>query len=232
MEEQIIKYTIDIDSRDKLIDSSAFYILPFNHEYIIKSLNPYEIKILFGRKQERTLICSDKSKQYYLLNPYINRDFRNVCYLKILNVIFPRYYNVVKKNINGKDELIKCDIYNQRFINVVIDINENTNIYSTTDKLNNCIKLKQLYSYNDNEKFIVLYPIHTENIYNFKYGQLKNIDRMEIKFYDDEYNQIILDFNHLINHKEKIKDYIKDHSVNIQIEVGCYEINMKNTNDY
>ena len=55
---------------------------------------------------------------------------------------------------------------------------------------------------------------------------------MEIKFYDDEYNQIILDFNHLIDHKEKIKDYIKDHSVNIQIEVGCYEINMKNTNDY
>ena len=55
MEEQIIKYTIDIDSRDKLIDSSAFYILPLNHEYIIKSLNPYEIKILFGRKQEKTL---------------------------------------------------------------------------------------------------------------------------------------------------------------------------------
>ena len=55
MEEQIIKYIIDIDSEDKLIDSKAFNILPFDHDYIINSLNPYDIKILFGRKQEKIL---------------------------------------------------------------------------------------------------------------------------------------------------------------------------------
>lgn len=232
MEEQIIKYIIDIDSEDKLIDSKAFNILPIDHNYIINSLNPYDIKILFGRKQEKILMCSDKNDQYYLLNPYINRDFRNVSYLKILNIIFPRYYNVVKKNVGGKDELIECDVYNQRFINIVIDINENSNIYSTNNKLYNCIKLKTLYSQNNNQKFIVLYPVNTDYIYNFKSGQLKNIDRMEIKFYDDEYNPIILNFDHLKHHKDKIKKYVKDHSVNIQLELGCYEINMRNTNDY
>ena len=232
MEEQIIKYIIDIDSEDKLIDSKAFNILPFDHDYIINSLNPYDIKILFGRKQEKILMCSDKNNQYYLLNPYINKDFRNVSYLKILNIIFPRYYNIVKRNVDGKDELIECDVYNQRFINIVIDINENSNIYSTNNKLNNCIKLKTFYSQNNNQKFIVLYPINTDYIYKFKSGQLKNIDRMEIKFYDDEYNPIILNFDHLKHHKDKIKKYVKDHSVNIQLELGCYEINMRDTNDY
>lgn len=229
-EEKIIKYTVDIDTMDKLIPSDLFTLKLFDPRYIISTINPYEIKVLFGKKQEKVLICSDHKQSYYILNPYISKNFKNVHYIKLLNCIFPRYYNVYEEN----GELKKRDIYNQRFIYLVIDINQNTNIYSTNQKLgNNYIKLKVLNTniYND---FVVLQPISGNCQFHFKSGQLKNIDTMVIKLFDDNMEPLILNFSHLWNGEniDKLNKFIKDHSVNYNFEIGCYELNMRNTNDY
>lgn len=230
--EEIVKYTIDIDSRDKIIYENILKFLPLENDYVIKSLNPYEMEINFGNTQEKILISVNGNKQFHILNPYISKRFTNIAYIKILNCVFPRYYNVISKDDKS---ILKQDIFSIRYVIVKIDINENSTIYSTNQHINDCIKLKVHYSPNKNEKYIILTPLHSDFIFFFKYGQLKNLNKMNIKFYDDEYNQIILDYSHLINVENNFKEifnFIKECSVNLQLEVGCYEINAKNGNDY
>ena len=235
MEEQLVKFTIDIDSRDKLIEESAFKFLPLTHEYIINSLNPYEIKIYFGNNQEKTTLINDGKKQIQILNPYISKNLSNVTFIKLLNCVFPRYFNVKKQKIDNEEKIINEDIFDQRYIIVKININESTKIYSTNQYFDDCIKLKANYSPNEKEKYIILTPLHSDYLFFFKNGQLKDINSMEIKFYDDSYNPIILDYTFLLKfykHLEKIGEFIRNHSVNLQFEIGCYEINNKNTNSY
>lgn len=231
MEESIVNYTIDIDSMDKVVPSDLFKNRLIDYQYLSELINPYDIKVLFGRKQEKVEIYSDGKKSYYILNPYVNKDFKNVHYLDLSCCIFPRYYNVYEED----GTLKKKDIYNERFIILYIDINQNTNIYSTNQNLNNnkYIKLKILHN-NVYDKFVVLNSVNNSHQFYFKNGQLKNIDTMKIKFYDDNMKPIVLNFSHLWNSENiiQLNDYIKNHSVNLQFDVGCYEINMKNTNDY
>lgn len=231
MEEGIVNYTIDVDSMDKVIPSDLFKNQLIDYQYLTELINPFDIKVLFGRKQEKIMVYSDGIKSFYILNPYINKDFKNVHYFDLKSCVFPRYYNVYEED----GVLKKEDIYNERFIYLFVDINQNTTIYSTNQNLNNnkYIKLKVLHN-NIYDKFVLLQPINTNHQFYFKNGQLKNIDTLKLKFYDDEMKPIVLNFSHLWNPENvgELSDYIKNHSVNLQFTVGCYEINMRNTNDY
>ena len=234
MKEEIIKYTVDIDSMDKIVPIELIYHPLFDKKTIQDLINPYDIKVLFGRKQEKVMIGQDKNKDYYIINPYVIKDFKNVSYIKILNCVFPRFYNTVKFN---EFQSIKSDVLSQRFIIMRLEMNNNSLIYSTNSTFNgDYIKLKVKYAPNENDKYLILEPLFQDKPFYFKSGNLKNIDRINIKFYDDEFNPIVLNFEHFFNDDKKdknlIKQFIKDYAVNINIEIGCYENNMVIPNDY
>lgn len=235
MQEQVVKYTVDIDSMDKIVPYDMLFNPVFDKSVLFDLFNPYEIKVLFGRKQEKVMIGKDNDKDYYIINPYITKDFKNVSYIKILNCVFPRYYNTL---INSDKSFIKSDVLNQRFIIMKIDIDNNTKIYSTNSSFSGeYIKLKVKYCPNNNDRYVILEPLYQNKPFYFKSGNLINIDRLTIKFFDDNYKPISLNFDYfidkqkIINH-EFIQQYFKDHAVNINFEFGCYENNFVNPNDY
>lgn len=233
MQEQVVKYTVDIDSMDKIVPYDMLFNPAFDKNIMVDLFNPYEIKVLFGRKQEKVMIGKDSNKDYYIINPYITKDFKNVSYIKVLNCVFPRYYNTYSDKT-----YIKSDVLNQRFIIMKIDIDNNINIYSTNSTFSGeYIKMKVKYCPHNSDKYVVLEPLYQNKPFYFKSGNLINIDRLTIKFFDDNYKPLNLNFDYFIDkdkiiNQEFIQQYYKDHAVNVIFEFGCYENNFVNPNDY
>ena len=227
---EIIKYTLDIDTYDKLhplalpnqykkLELPEGYDNPldvYEKKEIMQNfeneINPYTISIYFGKnnnfykKNDQTIFYSNEC--------YINRDFKNVKYIKILNCIVPRIYNYETTN-----SVLKFT--DMRFLLLKVDANCDNNILSTNPELSHkFIKMKLKHNPSSEDKFIIFEPVTQEVQYYFKNSDLRKLDRLTLSLYDDNYNplKLFLPLSPIC-----INEFIKNHSVNFNIEIGVYK---------
>lgn len=211
LKENIIEYTINIDSIDRDIErykSPYYFIVNFNANAptIVKTSN-----YINGNLQ---------SESHYFKGtptPLINKEFRNVKYVRLNCVILPQYGNIKEK----------CDTYvldndnkliDDRFLTVVIDeFNDlDSRTFSTSDTSDRLSQLDNS-SITSPKPFCQVYP---ERIYGkyFYYGdivsgertykdsQLGNISKMTIRLYDSCGTPLKID--NLFNECEIIRNNI------------------------
>lgn len=129
MDEYIAEYRIGIDSLDRDIRTYP---------------DPFDFIVKFAANSSKTMIRTEvlKNGKLELINdvasgtpgPHINRDFRNVKYVKIENIVLPRLGNIVFNEESGEyvfDE--DSDLASDRFTVLSIDELECCRIYSTGD---------------------------------------------------------------------------------------------------
>jgi hypothetical protein len=226
---ELVKYTLDIDTFDKLhplalpdqyrkLELPKNYDIPLNvfekkeiMQNFENEINPYEISIYFGKNN--SFYKKNDQFVFYSNECYINRDFKNVKYIKILNCIVPRIYNYD----TTASELKFTDM---RFLLLRVDCNYDNNILSTKSELSHkFIKMKLKYNPSNEDKFIIFEPIVQEIQYNFKNSDLRKLDRLTLSLYDDNYNplKLFLPLDPIC-----VCEFIKNHSINFNIEIGVY----------
>jgi len=129
LDEHVVEYRIGIDSIDR--DIKAYP-------------NPFDFIVKFAANSSITTIKTEviKNGKLEIINetaqgtpmPHINRDFRNVKYVKIENVVLPRLGNIVFDDDSGEWVYDgESDLSSDRFTVLSIDELECCRIYSTGD---------------------------------------------------------------------------------------------------
>jgi hypothetical protein len=209
--ETIKEYTIDIDSLDR---NTNLYPDPFNFSV--------------GFSNNKTIISNNK----YQDTPFINKLFKNVKYIRINNIVFPKIYDVIYDDDQGKYIYdVNKNIYLDRFIVLKIDNLIDNTIYSTNSIIDRKgIKLYQKIA-NIGNFFRAEPSYNVNNTYFFKDSNLGNINKLDISFYDGYYNKII--FSNLDTTSTDITEIRnplnKNSQVNINATLGVFE-NELNTN--
>lgn len=199
LDEHIVEYRIMIDSLDRDL---KYYPNPFS--YVVK-FNPNaggtiqtEEYIDYKNKSKGTRITETKFDG--APNPVINKDFRNVKYIKLENVILPQYSQIKKSKKDGKhngdyefDESSR--LVTERFVNLVIDELDCDRVYTTYDNVTRFDKKGNPYTPPTPFALIVpdkllgsqYYagtPYYGSKIY--KNSLLGNITQLTIQFYNSE----------------------------------------------
>lgn len=186
LDEHITEYKIFIDSSDRDI----------NH-----FLNPFSYKVTFAPpgtstyKSEQWIDPMDQSKGTRIVTetlgqiptPHINVDFRNVKYIKLDNIVLPRYTQVE----NDGSALITTSassITDDRF--VIFDIKEfnGKNIYSTNYNTSNSFGLITVDKLIIGSNFFVGTPFYSSLL--FDDSKLGNISTLTISFKNSLGNQL------------------------------------------
>ena len=183
LNEHVVEYRIHVDSADR--DPSNFKD-PFNY---VVSFNAIANQIYKERKQDGSLV------EHVLKGssaPFINKEFKNVKYIKLDSVILPRH--TIMYDNSGTFELdIDSDsasnIYDDRFVILRIDeLNDNDNTVFSTN-------------INTENSFGLIYPdkLISKDYYfgtpyfasrHWKNSNLGNISKLSIKFLDSYGNQL------------------------------------------
>ena len=204
LDEHIVEYRINIDSLDRDIR-----IYP----------NPFKFTVKFNPPAGGTVRHSNIKQGKHISRrerftgppqPHINKEFKNVKYIKLDNIILPQRAKIIKDN----DKFIldpTSNLTNDRFVMLVIDeINPHTRTYCTYDGGERIDPIT-------GKTFTPPCPfahILTKNIIgeNFFFGepyygslifinsQLGNINTLSIKLCDS--NGILLDFENLFTFED------------------------------
>lgn len=172
MNESVVEYKINIDSIDRDIRT---YLDPFN--YVVK----------FNLPSSASITPS---------GPLINKEFRNVKYIKLDSIVLPQYSNNIycpkeDKYIFSPESYLPDDRFVVLQINELLDDNK---IYSTSDS---GVRIDPITSNSivPPKPFGIIYPdtklgkyYYTGTPYNsntiYKSSKLANINRMSVRFYD------------------------------------------------
>lgn len=130
LEENITEYIINIDSLDRDVN---VYPNPYNFAV---TFNPNSSSVRQVRRYENGKMVYDEVKFGGAAQPFINKEFRNVKYIKINDVILPQYGNIVFNEEANKYVLDKnCKLIDDRFIMISIDelSSYNSRIYNTSE---------------------------------------------------------------------------------------------------
>lgn len=177
LDEHVVEYKVHIDSIDRDI---AAYTDPFHYTV---QFNPSSNRSQNVKQPGGTYV-----KQYFkpLAKPHINKEFRNVKYIKIDNVCLPRY-KIIKKD-DGADtysqfqtDSDESNLYDDRFIELrikeLID-NKNFATNSHTQDSFGLVFPDKLVSSN----YFIGAPFYMSRTYNT--SQLGDLNRLTIDFYD------------------------------------------------
>lgn len=193
LDEHVVEYRLIIDSIDRDI---KYYPNPFSYTV---ALNPIASSSV---KHEEYIDFNDKSKGKKTIEsrfdgapaPHINKEFRNVKYVKLENVILPQYSGLKK---NKKDGIYEFDKESHLLSNmyVSLDIREldNERIYTTADSASRCHPNGSFYT--PPTPFAIILPdkIIGLNYYAgtpyygskiYKNSLLGNLTKLTINFYD------------------------------------------------
>lgn len=189
--ETITEYTINIDSFDR--DLCEF---PNPYSFVVR-FNPNSSIIKSTKTIENGKIVYESQRFRGASQPFINKEFRNVKYVKLDDIILPQYGNITFDCESNKYVFDKHNkLVNDRFIMVTIEEFEDSQsrVYSTSDSSDRID-----YTTGENLKcpvpFCQVYP-DTEYGKYFYYGgiiggvrvykgnNLGNINRMTIKLHD------------------------------------------------
>lgn len=179
----IIEYTIDIDSKDRDINT---YVDPFSYNVMFA---PTPRGII---KQEEWIDPTDHSKGKHMVNtlfsgpppPYIRRAFKNVKYIRVDNVTLPKYYGIVDSSGTWILDTTK-DLTEDRYIVMKFkNIDSQYNLSTNSVMESNGVKLiPDTIPLNGNFYYAV--PANANNVINtYKTSLLGNLDKLYIEFYD------------------------------------------------
>jgi hypothetical protein len=127
LDEHIIEYRITIDSLDRDLRT---YPDPFS--FIVK-FNPPSSGTLRSEVLENGTLKSVNERFNGPPQPHINKEFRNVKYIKLDTIVLPQHSNIIK-NGNDKYELDPNSLLiDDRFVSLVIDNIECNRVFSTSD---------------------------------------------------------------------------------------------------
>lgn len=192
--ESVMNYTIDIDSKDRDITS---YLDPFKYtvvfappsrETVQKSewINPNNHSL--GTRIVSTTFNSTPP-------PNINRQFKNIKYIRVDNVILPKYYDIAYDSgswiLDTTKDLSKDRYVVMKFRNIDSRYNLSTNaiVESTGIKL-----IPDTIPVNGN--FYYAIPANANNIVKvYNTSALGNLDRLYVEFYSSSGN--LLKYNNL-----------------------------------
>lgn len=224
LDESVVEYKINIDSLDR-----DYNVYP----------NPFDFVVNFNAPS-RGLVRTEVLKNGKLVTvndkfpgtpgPLINKEFRNVKYIKLDSVVLPQYSNNMKDE-NGK-YVFDPDSYivDDRFVVLAVDeFSDMSHVYSTCDnsyRINYTTGRKVV----PPKPFGIIYPdtklgnsYYTGTPYNsnkiYNSTQLGNLRKMSIKLYDSFGTP--LGYNSMFNAEDlKCNDDISDirHPLNRKIQ--------------
>ena len=187
LDEHIVEYKIHIDSADR--DPKHFKD-PFNY---IVSFNAISNQIYKERKKDGTLVEHELKGSSA---PFINKEFKNVKYVKMDSILLPRYTTIYDDTgyVFDTDSDSSSNIYDDRFVILRIDElhNEDNTTFSTninTEKSFGLIYPDKLVS----KDYYFGTPFFAEK--HWKNSNLGNISKLSIKFLDSYGNQLKLSEN-------------------------------------
>ena len=166
LDEHIVEYRLYIDSLDRDIN-----VYP----------DPFSFKVIFNGSSTTP-------------NPVIQRTFRNVKFIKLENIILPKYIHNKTDPETGNVEIDKSySLFNERFVYMNIKELNNERAYTTFDNHlrtcdNNCstFKLPKPFSVIIPDKFLFDHysGVPCYGSYIFKDSTLGNLDSLTFEFYD------------------------------------------------
>ena len=192
LDEHVVEYRLNIDSIDRDI---KYYPDPFSY---IVALNPVAPSFV---RHEEYIDDRNKAKGKKTVEtrfdsapaPHINKEFKNVKYVKLENIILPQYSRL-KKESDGTYEVDKHSHMNTRmYVSLEIQELDNERVYTTGDSVNR---------FDDNGKiftpptpFAIIIP---DKLLGFNYyagtpyygtkiyknSLLGNLTQLTIKFFD------------------------------------------------
>lgn len=218
----VVEHKIFIDSIDRNISS---YLNPFNFSVHFSSLN---------NSSTNSYKYEEPISKNILPRPHISRKFNNIKYIKVDQIILPRFHKLIKKNNTDTDSTessTSCEKYifdtnfsllNERFIYLTIDElqNKNNTHFSTSSDINRYDS--NFSKFTPPTPFSIILPerIYGENFYtgscnhaikNFTDNNLGTFDKLTFKFYDS--TGLPLMFNDLFT-MDEIKYYEKKRDLN------------------
>lgn len=190
LDETVIEYRINIDSIDRDLKS---YPDPLNFSVKFAPSSPSYI---------------DNTKFNAPAYPHILKEFKNVKYIKLENIILPRYTKIGKR----KDEYEfdqSSTLLDERFINLVIKEIDCDNTFTTGDDSNRFDKKGR--KINPPKPFAIIIPdkVYGSNFFTgtpcygtkvFKNSLLGNLKNMTIQLYDS--CGCLLKYNDLYSYRD------------------------------
>lgn len=202
LDEHVVEYRINIDSVDR--DYST-YNNPFNFKVKFK---PSSSSILRTETLKNGVLTNINEKIQGSPKPHINREFKNVKYIKLDNIILPQYSNLI---FDDPDYIFDPDSYliDDRYVSLVIPELEYNKIFCTSDDsqrydpVEGFINPPKPFAHIFPEKLLgnVYYtgtPYYGSKIFNN--SALGNINALTIQLYNS--NGSILKYDNLLSFKE------------------------------
>lgn len=216
LDENIVEYRVYIDSLDRDIS-----VYP----------NPFDFTVRFCAAAKGMI----KDVHYSgAPGPVINKDFRNIKYIKLESIVLPQFLKYIKAN-NG--EYIRDPnsyLPNERFLILSInELEESNRVYTTVTSGKLAENSRTLYSSHIPKPFGIIFPdakygdayyrgttYTSQGIYNN--STLGNIKKLTLKLYDSRGK--LLSFDHLlsleqINNNKRITEEHICHPLNKNIQV-------------
>lgn len=204
IDEHVVEYRINIDSLDRDIKA---YPNPFNFTVKFNAPSSSRIRTESIKNGTPTFI-NDHFDGPPL--PHINKEFRNVKYIKLDNVVIPQYSNIIFDNMSG-DYIFDPNsfIVDDRYISLVIKELDCNRVLCTsdnsfrTDSSGNTINPERPFATIFPDKLLgnIYYtgiPYHGSKF--FKNSLLGNITQLSIQFNDS--CGFPLQYNHLFTYDD------------------------------
>ena len=213
LDETVVEYRVYIDSLDR--DITAF---PDPFSFTVK-FNPPSSSSISKEYLKDGKLKIIKDTLHGPPSPHINKEFSNVKYVKLENVILPQHSNIIREEcIETSDSTLEYkEIYNfdpchfllnDRFVSISIPELESNRTFTTADSGDKRVDDNNCLISTPPRPFALIFPdkIIGKNYYMgcphnstkiYKNCNLANINQLTIKFFDSIGRQ--LKFHHLWN---------------------------------
>lgn len=232
LDENVVEYRLNIDSLDRDI---RYYPDPFS--FVVK-FNPIaggivqtEVPIDYYNKSVGTRIEETRFEGAPM--PHINKEFRNVKYIKLENIILPQHGRIIKNDEGKYVSDADCHLISDRFVSLIIKELDCDRVFATSDgtsRIDHCGNC-----YTPNRSFAIIIPdkllgttyyagtpYYGTKIY--KSGFLGNIKQLSIQFADS--TGIPLKFNNLYTYDD-LQQYEFDNGFPLPLNDIRHPLNKK-----
>ena len=232
LDEHVVEYRVLIDSADrdiKYYPNSFSYTVKFNP--MSASSVQHEEYVNPKKKEKKTKIVNTRFEG--APNPVINKEFKNVKYVKLENIILPQF-SQIKKNKCGVYEFDPSShLVSDRFVSLVIKELDSDRVYSTFDDVSRYDDEKG--NYTPPSPFAIIIPdkLLGLNFYSgtpyygskiYKNSLLGNIGQMTIQLCDCQ--GIPLKYDKVLTYDE-LEEYEFEHHMPLPVSDMRHPYNKK-----
>jgi hypothetical protein len=221
--EHIVEYRINIDSYDRDIN---VYPDPFQFNVVFGGASKNSIKkyVLADPSNRGLGRIPQKVQMSAVPQPYINRSFENIKYIRLENIILPKFTNILKDVSNDTYSVdTTTPIHHNRFNIMVVKELDSPNNLGT-----NYISESGFVLINDKhigENYFSCLPFYTTRTYTD--ALLGNINKLSISFYDSFGEQIEMGIFDSVT-GDKINEPLDTNPANSANANNAYNKNIQN----